>query len=111
MKRDSRRFNRRISIEEPTRTANGAGGYTKGWAAITDGEVWAEMIPLRGGEALERQVLAATQLWKVTIRWRDDVTVEQRVVFEGRPMNIRAAQDPDGRRFELVMTCEEGVKV
>ncbi|HEX7852320.1 MAG TPA: phage head closure protein [Sphingobium sp.] len=105
----SSKYNRRISIEMPVRVANGKGGFTKGWSAPVP--VWAEMIPLRGHEAVEHNLLKSEQLWRVTIRHRDDITPECRITYRGRPMNIRTSEDPDGRGRELVMTCESGVKV
>ena len=103
----SRRFNRRIDIEVAVRAPNGAGGFTKAWApAVT---VWAEMIPLRGKEALEHLVLHAQQLWKVTIRYRAGVDADARMKFKGKALNIRTCEDPAGDFQELVMTCESGV--
>jgi len=103
-----RRFNRRIEIELPTRTPNGAGGFEKGWAAPI--KVWAEMQTIRGSkEALEHMILKEQQLWKVTIRYRADVNSDARIKYLGKPLNIRSCQDPNGMFQELVMTCESGV--
>lgn len=99
-------LNRRITIQAPARADNGKGGHTKSWADA--GDAWAEMIPLRGGEALSQAVLESRQVWKVTIHYRADVTTECRILFEGRPLNIQTAEDPDGRRRWLVMTAESG---
>lgn len=100
------RLNRRVVIEKPVRVANGAGGFAKGWAPA--GKAWAEMIPLRGDEALEHSVQRSTQIWKVTMRWRAGVDEQCRLIFAGKPLNIRTCEDPDGMRAELVMTCESG---
>lgn len=101
------RLNRRVQIEKPARVPNGAGGFVKGWEQI--GKAWAEMIPLRGDEALEHSVQRATQIWKVTMRWRAGVNEQCRLLFAGKPLNITTCEDPDGKRAELVMTCESGV--
>lgn len=102
------RLNRRVSIEFPTRVPNGQGGYTKGWSAPVP--VWAEMIPLRGQEAVKHNLSTSAQLWKVTIRFRTDVNSDCRLMLAGAALNIRTCEDPDGRRRELVMTAESGTK-
>ena len=101
-------LNRKVTLQRPVRADNQHGGATKGWTDA--GPVWAQMIPLRGGEALQELVAREVQLWKVTIRFRGDVTPDWRIMFEGAPLNIQSAADPDGRRTWLVMTCESGVR-
>lgn len=101
------RLNRRIQIETPTRAPNGSGGFTKGWSPPFN--VWAEMIALRGDEAVQHSILNSTQLWRVTIRYRPNVSEECRAMYNGQPLNIRSCVDPDGQREQLVMTCESGV--
>lgn len=100
------RLNRRVVLQFPARIANGKGGFTKSW---TSTPAFAEMLPLRGGEAVEHNLLNAKQLWRVTIRYRPDVTTECRIIHDGRELNIRTSEDIDGRRRELVMTCESGI--
>lgn len=110
MRRERRpRPNREVLAEFPLRRPNGQGGNTKYWSDPTP--IWAEMQPLRGQNAIEHQLQRARQLWKVTTRWREDLTSECRLVFEGKPLAIIGEPaDPDGRRRWLVMTCESGVK-
>lgn len=107
MSLDAGRLNRRIQIQMPVRAPNGQGGFTKSWS--TPRTLHAEMIPLRGQEALQHNLLHSRQLWRVTIRHRPDVSVECRATFKGEAMNITACEDPDGKREQLVMTCETGV--
>ncbi|MBY0583270.1 MAG: phage head closure protein [Sphingomonas sp.] len=89
-------------------TPNGSGGFSSAWVPLMT--VWAEVIALRGGEALVQNVQRSTQLFRVTIRHRSDVTTANRLLFEGRPMNIISCEDVDGRREALVMTTETGVR-
>ncbi len=102
------KLNRRVTIQAPVRSENGKGGILKSWDDLIT--VWAEMIPLRGSEALDQALLERRQIWKVTIRHRDDVSPDNRLQFRGRPMNIITAEDPDGKRQWLVLTAESGVK-
>jgi len=101
-------LNRKIMFQRPARVGNMQGGSVKSWTDA--GAAWAQMIPLRGGEALEQSVLRGTQLWKVTVRFRADVSTDWRVLFGEQPLNILTCADPDGRRAWLVMTCESGVR-
>lgn len=105
---DSRKLNRRVMIQAPERVDNGKGGSVKTWANLQ--EVWAEMIPLRGSEALDQVLKEQKQIWKVTIRHRDDVSPDHRLMFMAKPLNIITAEDPDGTRKWLVMTAESGVR-
>lgn len=102
------KLRRQVTLQQPTRTPNGAGGFTKGWTDVET--VFAEVIALRGDEALQQQVLNSVQLWKVTIRFRTDIDPTWRLLFEGREMNIRSCEDIDGSREALVMTAQTGVK-
>lgn len=101
-------LNRRVMLQRETRMSNGQGGYVKDWTDA--GEAAAQMIPLRGGEALEQSLLHSVQVWKVTIRFRPDVTTGWRLLFQGAPLNIQTCVDPDGRRRWLVMTCSSGMR-
>jgi SPP1 family predicted phage head-tail adaptor len=44
---------------------------------------------------------------RVIIRWRDDVTSKNRLVYRGRTLEIVGVTDPDGRRRELWLECRE----
>lgn len=101
-------LNRRIVLQQPDRTDNGRGGSAKAWEDVAT--VWAQMIPLRGNEALSENLLRDNQLWKVTIRFNGSVTPDWRFTHGGREFNIRSAEDPDGRRHWTVMTAESGVR-
>lgn len=104
-------LNRRITLQSAVRAPDGDGGQEKAWADMSPPKAWAQMIPLRGGEAVSHNLLTSGQLWKVTIRFRGDIVpVDCRVIHDGVPHNIRAAQDPDGRRQWIVMTCESGAR-
>jgi SPP1 family predicted phage head-tail adaptor len=43
----------------------------------------------------------------VTIRYRSDVSVAQRIVWGSRTLEIGSIQDPDGRRRSLDLLCAE----
>jgi len=100
----------RVTFQAEALAADGGGGNTLTWADIpADPTVWARVAPLRGLEQLQGQQVQARATHKVTVRYRADVTPALRLLWRGRPMNIRAATNPDeGRKF-LDLLCDEGV--
>lgn len=70
--------------------------------------VWAEVRDLRGREFLEAQQAPGGEVTtQVRIRYRDDLTRQQRIQHSGRVLEIVAIIDPDGRREELQLMCRE----
>lgn len=102
----------RIIIEEKNLVDNGRGGRKRPdgepeWKPAIATPLPAEIIALRGGEALTQAVQRSTQVWRVAIRLRHDVNTTHRVRWGAIAMNIRSAA-PNEDRTELVMTCESG---
>lgn len=108
----SSRLRERVTIQEPNTVDNGRGGRKvpegqPAWRDVAD-EVPAEIIPLRGGEALNLGIQRSTQLYRVTVRKRDGLTTANRLLWNGVALDIRTAP-PSMDRTTLVMTCESGV--
>lgn len=105
------RLRERIKIQRENLVDNGRGGRVvpdgqPRWVDIA--EAWAEVIPLRGGEALTAAALRSTQLYRVTIRRGPAFDTSARILWGDIAMNIRViAPTPD--RVALVMTAESGV--
>lgn len=107
---DSRRLKHQVVLQREDKIDNGAGGRrpnpaTGGW--IEFAEPWAEIVALRGQEAVRENIERAVQLWRVTIRYRDGVTPKNRLVWGAIVMNITSAA-PNDAGDGLVMTCESG---
>ena len=107
---DSRRLKHQVVLQEPDKVDNGTGGRrpnpeTGGWRDVS--EPWAEIVALRGQEAVRENINRAVQLWRVTIRYRDGVTPKNRLVWGAIVMNIISAA-PNDAGDGLVMTCESG---
>ncbi|MDF0489205.1 head-tail adaptor protein [Sphingomonas sp. H39-1-10] len=105
------RLKHRIELQEQNRVSNGRGGFTtppgeEPWRTIAT-RVPAEVIALRGDEAVRHSIERSVQLWRVTIRPRAGVTPTHRLIWNGIAMNIKsAALNVAGD--ELVMTSESG---
>ncbi len=82
------RMNRQITIESPTMTANGAGGFTTSWNTFAT--VWAEVVPATGREIFDSDHMEEVQYATFTIRYLDGVTPTMRISFSGDYYNIRS---------------------
>jgi SPP1 family predicted phage head-tail adaptor len=104
------RLNSRVTIQRDDKVEVGT-GFEANWVDVAT--VWAEVLPANGGEAFSQGILRQTQFYRVTIRMRNDVTPEHRLIWRTRGaeavLNIRTCADPDGRREALLMTAESGV--
>lgn len=111
------RLRDRVALEEPNLVDNGRGGRVapagqSKWRVVRPA-LAAEIIALRGGEALENLVQRNKQLWRVTIRRGPRITTRMRLIWtdpvtgplEG---NIRSAALND-TRDGIVMTVESSV--
>ena len=107
----SSRLRERVVLMDENKVDNGRGGRKvpdgqPAWKPIS-GEIPAEVLPLRGGEALVRGVERSSQIYRVTIRNRDDVTTGKRLLWRGLLLDIRTAP-PCTDRTTIIMTCESG---
>jgi SPP1 family predicted phage head-tail adaptor len=100
------RLRERVVIEAPIRAGDGAGGTMVTWTPLAT--MWAEMRMLTGAEVTLGERDEARSPVIATIRFRDDVTAEMRLVWRGRALNIRALRDPDGARRWLELRAEGG---
>ncbi|NYD91398.1 phage head completion protein [Sphingomonas melonis] len=90
---------------------NGAGGrkVPEGQPAwrTTDTDLPAEVIALRGDEAVRLGVERSIQLWRVTVRAGAEIDTKSQLMWGTITMKVKsAALDLTGTA--LVMTCESG---
>jgi SPP1 family predicted phage head-tail adaptor len=99
------RMRRRIAIEIPVETADGAGGIIRSFASV--GTVWAQ-VSWRGGT--ERWIAGrpeqAGQI-RITMRWRAGMNAGMQLRDDMRVYEIISAGDPDGNRKRLELICNE----
>jgi len=98
-------LNRRVVIEEPVETADGAGGVTRGYQV--DATVWAAVIPLSARHAIEAMGPGASVTHRVVMRYREGLTTRHRLRDGQRVFRIDALHDADGRRRYLEIRAEE----
>lgn len=98
------RFRHKVEIWRSEEVKTGRGGFTDEWKKI--GSVWAEVIGQRGREVVLEQALQGIAVYKITIRYRDDVLASDQLRWSGKVLNITAPPvDEQGRREELVITA------
>jgi SPP1 family predicted phage head-tail adaptor len=100
--------NRRVTIERATDVDDGQGGAVRSWAAL--GSAWVKATQVAAKEGLVSGVLRSSSSWRIEMRFRDDLTVEDRLranwLPAGQVLGISSAVDPDGRRAALILFGE-----
>lgn len=80
-------LDQRVTIQSVTEADDGYGGRTRTWADVAT--VWARVVPVSGRERTEAMQVQSPALYRVTMRRRTDLTPDKRLVWQGRPMNVR----------------------
>lgn len=101
-------FRERVTIEQKSVARSAIGEESATW--VTLATVWAAVEPLRGREFFAAaQMLDATD-YRITIRYRSDVTRDMRVNWGGELMDITSVIDVRSRRENLELMCISGVR-
>jgi SPP1 family predicted phage head-tail adaptor len=96
----------RVTLQRVSVGTDSQGGPTRTFATLVD-RLPAMVVPLSGQEALAAAQQTSELRTKVTIRFRTDVSAEQRLVWGTRTLEIGSVQYPDGRRDVLELICTE----
>lgn len=95
----------RILFQSGTKIEDEHQGHTIRWNDVA--VVWAIVEPISGNEFYYSQQLKNTITHKITVRYRADINVEMRIIFEKRIMKIESMINlEEGNRF-LLLRCEE----
>lgn len=97
----------RVTLQRRSEVADAGGGVSLSWTDA--GELWAEVTPLQGRETVQAMRLQPTQTYLIRLRYRDDITPADRLVFKQRILNIRSVQNVNARGQWTECRCEEGV--
>ena len=95
----------RLVIERPVSTRNEMGLQQPGWEEVCRclGSVVLDTI----GAESEAQALSAMPKYRVTIRTREGIALDQRVSWKGRKLMVRQLLDDPRARDRIAMRCEE----
>lgn len=80
-------FKQRVSVERYTTTSDGMGGTTQTWAEID--KVWANIRPLSGQKRLEFGKLDSTVTHEIQMRYREDISDQDRLKFNGSNYTLK----------------------
>ena len=89
-------LNKRVTIQRATNIYDAAGGTIKSWNDVAT--IWAKVEEGRGSEFYQNRQFENQQQAILTIRYREDVTVHDRISFDGRFFSIVSIQDKNHRK-------------
>ncbi len=106
------RLNRRLTLENPQKVPDGAGGYTTTWAPL--GQLWASCKPRAGRERAQGGAPISAVSYKIIVRGAPQGSLarpkpEQRFRDGGRIFNIQAVTELDETAMYLACYAEEEV--
>jgi SPP1 family predicted phage head-tail adaptor len=97
---------KRVTIQQETPTADGAGGYALAWTNVMT--VWAEIEPITGQKVFVSEHLEGHVTHHVTMRYQSGITTDMRLNYNNRLFNIRAVLNTDESNRWLKLLVEEG---
>ena len=101
------KLDKRITLQQPTKTADGRGGYKPGdWADVAS--VWAEFRTPNVKELALTGSIVSDLVRQIIIRRRNDVCRGWRVLYGTRTFEVQHTFDYD--KQTTVLVCREVVK-
>lgn len=97
-----------FEFQRVDRTPDANGNRRECWK--TYARVWCDVAVSSPRESEVGKAFTASSVVRLTTRYRNGVSVADRVKFGPRIFLINGSVDPDGKRRELVVTCTEVVK-
>ncbi len=98
-------LNRRLTLEAPVESADGAGGVVRNFETVAT--LWAEVTPVSAARAIEAERAGARITHRIGIRFADDITTRHRFRDGDRAFRIVSLRDRDGRKRFLAIEAEE----
>ena len=95
----------RILVEQPISVRNAMGLQEPGWEEIC--RCLASIALESVGQQSEGQALSAMPKFRVTIRWREGIAIDQRISWNGRKLMVRQLLDDPRTKDRITMRCEE----
>jgi SPP1 family predicted phage head-tail adaptor len=95
----------RVTIERPISVRNAMGLQEPGWETVCS--CLASIVLDSVGPEAEAQALSAMPRYRVTIRMRDAIAIDQRINWSGRKLMVRQLLDDPRAKDRITMRCEE----
>jgi len=84
----------RIELQSAAESVGDTGEVTYNWT--TYATVYAHVAPISGNERWRREMVGSTVVYRIYIRYRNDVTTKDRVVWGDKTLEIVAVLDLNG---------------
>jgi SPP1 family predicted phage head-tail adaptor len=94
---DPGQMNRRLTLEAPVESDDGAGSVTRSYSAVAT--LWGSVTPVAARESVEAGALGATVTHRIGVRYSADITVRHRFRDGARIFRIVAMRERGNRRF------------
>jgi SPP1 family predicted phage head-tail adaptor len=95
----------RVDIQAVSETKDAMGSPVQAWSTVA--QVWADVAPMSTSEQWRRQQMQSAAGFKVTVRYRADLTPQHRIVLRNRVFQVRGMTNPDQRKRFLEIACDE----
>lgn len=100
----------RVIVQQPSEASNGQGGATVTWSTLAT--VWASVVGISGSERLQAESVGSRVGYRVTVRYRADVTPRMRLSWtpyggSAKTLEILAVRMKEGSPVFLELDCEE----
>jgi SPP1 family predicted phage head-tail adaptor len=96
-------LNRRLVLEAPAESDDGAGGVTRLYDVVTT--LWAQVVPLTARGEVAADSLSASARYRIVIRMRAGITTQHRFADGTRIYRVAALRDSADRRFLEIETA------
>lgn len=90
-------LNRRLVLETPSESDDGAGGVTRLYDVVTT--LWAQVVPISARAEVAADSLGAAARYRIVVRMRADISTRHRLLDGTRVYRILALRDGADRRF------------
>ena len=97
----------RVTVQSASASADAFGQLAPAWADV--GTYWANVQPLSGREAERARQVRADATHVVDMRIPTAITVEHRLRFDGRTLNIVEVRNVDERDRQYRVTAAEAL--
>lgn len=100
-----------VAFERATKTANGSGGYTEAWGAISGSQSRAYVKAMSGSERYASDRVEATARYRVVCRYFSGLLESDSIVINSRRHNIRFIDNIEYADKWLSIDVDQGVAV
>lgn len=94
-----------VTIERPVDVRDEYGGTIRTWESVS--REWADIESISGSEFMAAQAPQSQTLYRIRVRYRDDLVSSWRIREGARVYEITAVL-PDSRRRRIEVMCKAG---